>query len=121
MKQKRNILENLQRLREWLRSRFPAIAALVAFTAVVSSIVFAVVKLTKGAAVATAKTTHSVGKTIARILARILAKFGPVMPSVGSFIISLLSFLAQGIMWVGNNLWVLLIALVMYLWEKYGK
>ena len=75
------------------------------------------VKLTKGAAVATAKATHSVGKTIARIL----AKFGPMMASVGNFIISLLSFLAQGIMWVANNLWVLLIALVVYVWEKYGK
>ena len=64
MKQKSNILENLQRLREWLRRRFPAIAALVAFTAGVFSIVFAVVKLTKGAAVARAKTTHSEEKLL---------------------------------------------------------
>ena len=90
----------LERFREWLRSRFPLIAALVAFTAGVFSIVFARIKLSKGTVERTAKATHSLGKTIGKIL----AKFGPMMASVGSFIISLLSFLAQGIMWVANNL-----------------
>ena len=112
-----NILVQLERLREWLRSRFPVIAGLVAFTAGVFSIIFAVVKLSKGAAAQTAKTMHSIGKTIGRIL----SKFGPMIASIGSFIISLLSFLAQLIMWVANNLWILLIAVVGYLWKKYGK
>ena len=65
----------LERFREWLKGRFPAIAALVAFTAGVFSIVFAVLRLTRGTAVPTAKTTHSIGKTVGRIL----GKFGPMM------------------------------------------
>ena len=111
----RRARDQLKRFREWVRSRFPVIAALVAFTAGVFSIVFAVVKLTKGTVEQTAKATHSIGKTIGKILAR----FGHMMTSVGSFIISLLSFLAQGIMWVANNLWVLFVALVMYAWNKW--
>lgn len=115
---KRNILSHLRRLREWLSSRFPAIAGIVAFTAGVCSLVFTIIKLTKGAAVSAAKTTSGVGKTIAKIL----AKLGLIAANVGSMILTLFSLLAQEIMWVSNNLWVILVAIGMFLWKKFkGK
>ena len=113
----RSARDQLRRFRDWLRSRFPVIAGLVAFTAGVFSIVFAVVKLTKGAAVETAKGANNAGRAIARFL----AKLGPLMASIGSFIISLMSFLAQGLMFIANNLWILCVAIVGYLWNKYRR
>ena len=112
-----NIAVKLKEIRKWLKKRFPIIVGVVSFAAGVFSIVFTVIKLTSGAVKKAAETTHSIGKTIARIL----AKFGPLMVSVGSFIISLMSFLAQGMMWVANNLWILFVALIGYLWNKYGR
>ena len=114
---KENIAVKLKEILKWLKKIFPIIVRVVSFAAGVLSIIFTVIKLTSGAVKKAAEMTHSIGKTIARIL----AKFGPLMVSVGSFIISLLSFLAQGMMWVANNLWILLVALVDYLWNKYGQ
>ena len=96
----------LKSIMEGLRSRLPLIGAIIAIVAGVFSIIFAVVKLAKRGTVAAAKGVHGIGKGIAKFL----AKFGPIMASIGSFIISLMSFLAQGIMWVANNLWILLVA-----------
>ena len=111
------ILGKLKRVMEWVRPRFPQIAALVAFTAGVFSIIFAVVKLTKGVAVATAKTAHGAGKTIAKIL----AKLGPIAAAVGSLILSTMSYLAQGMMFLVNNLWIFLVAILGWLYNEYKK
>ena len=110
-----NILMNLERLREWLRSRLPLIGAIIGVAAGIFSVVYGIVAWTKGAAVATAKAAHSTGKTIAKIL----AKLGPIMASIGSFVISLLSYLSQGVLWLANNLWILLLALVGFLYNEY--
>ena len=116
-KTRNNILVNLERLREWLRSRLPLIGAIIGVAAGVFSVVYGIVAWTKGAAVATAKATHSFGKTIAKIL----AKLGPIAASIGSFVISLLSYLSQGVLWLANNLWILLLALVGYLYNEYSR
>ena len=117
IKSQEGILGKVKRLMEWLRPRFPQIAALVAFTAGVFSIIFAVIKLTKGVAVSTAKTAHGIGKTIAKIL----AKLGPIAAAVGSLILSAMSYAAQGLMFLVNNLWILLVALVGWLYNEYRR
>ena len=113
----KKVKNQLDRVKEWLRSRFPLIAGLVAFTAGVFSIIFAVVKLTKNSVATAAKGAHKAGKTTARIL----AKLGPIAAAIGSFILSLMSFLALGIMWIANNLWILLVAVIGYLYNEYGR
>ena len=117
LRTKNNILVNLERLREWLRSRLPLIGAIIGVAAGVFTVVYGIVAWTKGAAVATAKAGYSVGKTIAKIL----AKLGPIAAAIGSFVISLMSYLSQGILWLANNLWILLLALLGFLYNEYRR
>ena len=112
-----NILMNLERFREWLRSRLPLIGAIIGVAAGVFSVVYGIVAWTKGAAVATAKAAHSTGKTIAQLL----AKLGPIAASIGSFVISLMSYLARGMLFLANNLWILLLALLGFLYNEYRR
>ena len=79
--------------------------------------IFTVLKFTRAAAKAATKTTSGIGKSIANFL----KKFGPSIAGIGSLIFSLLNLLAQGVMWIANNLWILLLALIGFLYNEYKK
>ena len=115
--QDNNLLRFFKKLKDILRSNLPVVGAIVAIIAGGISIVIAVLKLTGKGITAAAKATHETGKGIARFL----AKFGPIMASIGSFIISLMSYLARGLMFIASNLWILLIALVGFLYNEYRR
>lgn len=54
-------------------------------------------------------------------LNKVLSKFGPVLGALGSAIASLLSADATSLLWIENNLWVLLVAIILFLWSKCGR
>ena len=73
-----------------------------------------IIKLASGGATVVAKTAGGIGKTIAKFL----AKLRPFFASIGNIILSILSRLAQGLMFVANNLWIILIAVGMFLYRE---
>ena len=112
-----DIIRLLKNIKEKLRTNLPVVGAIVAIVAGGVSIVIAVLKLTGKGITAAAKATHETGKGIARFL----AKLGPIMASIGSFVISLMSYLARGLMFIASNLWILLLALLGFLYNEYSK
>ena len=61
--------------------------------------------------------TYKFGKGIAKVS----SKLGPVFSALGSVLMTLLNIGSKALMWLSNNLWFLLVALVFFLWNIYGK
>ena len=83
----------------------------------VISLIITTVKFVQGGATVVVETAGGIGKTIAKIL----AKLGTIDARIGSILLSILSLLAQGIMFVANNLWILLLAVGMFLYQKWQE
>ena len=82
----------------------------------VGSIIATLVTALRSTARAVARGTFSFGKAVVKVL----SKLGPVFSALGNIILTLLGFVSKGLMWLGNNLWLLLVLLVMFLC-KVGK
>ena len=110
-----NILVQLERLKKWIRKHFFVVAGITGVVAGVISLIITIVKFAPGGATVVAKTAGGIGKTIAKIL----AKLSPIASNIGSIILSILSLLAQSLMFVANNLWIILIAVGMFLYREW--
>ena len=110
-----NILVQLETLKEWTRRHFFVVAGITGVVASIISLIITIVKFAQGSATVVPKTTGGIRKTIAKIL----AKLGPIAANIGCIILSILSLLAQGLMFVGNNLWIILIAVGMFLYREW--
>ena len=64
-----------------------------------------------------ARGSYGLGKGIAKIL----SKLGALFSALGSIIMSILGAALQALMWLSNNLWVLLVFLVMFVWRRLGN
>ena len=64
-----------------------------------------------------AKGAFSFGKAVVKVL----SKLGPVFTALGNVIMTLLGIASKALMWLGNNLWILLVFLVMFLWKMFEK
>ena len=58
-----------------------------------------------------AKGAYDLGKGIVKVL----SKLGPLFSALGSILLAVLGVASQALMWISNNLWILLVLLVMYL------
>ena len=54
--------------------------------------------------------TYKFGKGIAKKL----SKLGPIFSAIGSVLLTMLNIGSQALMWLSNNLWILLVALVLF-------
>ena len=61
--------------------------------------------------------TYAFGKGVAKIL----SKLGPLFSALGSILMAVLRFASQALMWISNNLWILLVFLAMFLRKKFNK
>ena len=92
-----------------------------------SSVVISIGSLIAVLATALTNTIRTVAKgafSFGKAVVKVLSKLGPVFSALGSVIMTLLGIASKALMWLGNNLWVLLVFLVMFLWrvfEKYRK
>ena len=112
-----SILVQLERLKEWIRRNFFIVTGITGDFAGVISLIITIVKVASGGATVVARTANGIGKTIAKIL----AKHGLIAANIGSIILSILSLLAQRLMFVANNLWIILIAVGVFLYRERKK
>ena len=106
-----------ERLKEWLKKNGIEVSA---FVLSIGSFIAAMVTVLRKTVQTAAKGAFSFGKAVVKVL----SKLGPVFSALGSVIMSLLGIASKALMWLGNNLWILLVFLVMFLWkvgEKYFK
>ena len=64
---------------------------------------------------AVARGTYSFGKGVAKIL----SKLGSIFSALGSILTTILSIGSRALMWLSNNLWVLLVFVAMFLWRSF--
>ena len=64
-----------------------------------------------------AKGTSSFGQSVVKVL----KKLGPVFAAIGSILLTALGIISQALMFLANNLWILLVFLVMFLWKMFEK
>ena len=64
-----------------------------------------------------ARGAFSFGKAVVKVL----SKLGPLFSAIGSILMTALGLVSKGLMWLGNNLWFLLVLFVMFLWNVAGR
>ena len=102
-----------ERLKKWLKeNKWGALSVAFGVGSFIASIIMAV----RGAMKTTAKGVSTFGKSVMNVL----KKLGPVFAALGSILMSVLGFLGNALIWLSNNLWFLLVLLVMFLWN-YGR
>ena len=76
------------------------------------SVVISIGSLIAVIATALRKTIQTVAKgafSFGKAVVKVLSKLGPVFSALGNIILTLLGFVSKALMWLGNNLWVLLV------------
>ena len=103
-----------ERLKKWLNDN-----GLEASTLVISigGLIAALASALRKTVRTIARGTFSFGKAVVKVF----SKLGPVFSALGNILMSALGLVSKALMWLGNNLWVLLILFVMFLWEFAGK
>ena len=83
----------------------------------VGSFIASIIMAVRNAVKTVAKGTSSFGQSVVKVL----KKLGPVFAAIGSILMTALGILSQGLMFLANNLWILLVLLVMFLWKVLKK
>ena len=52
---------------------------------------------------------------------RNLSKLGPLFSALGCMLSTVLGVASQALMWISNNVWILLVFLAMFLWRRFGN
>ena len=89
-----------------------------------SSVVISIGSLIAVLATALRKTIQSVTKgafSFGKSVVKVLSKLGPVFSALENVIMTLLGIASKALMLLGNNLWILLVFLVMFLWKVFEK
>ena len=103
-----------ERVKKWLKDN-----GLEASTLVISigGLIAALATALRNTARTIAKGTFSFGKAVVKVL----SKLGPVFSALGNILMSALGLVSKALLWLGNNLWVLLILFIMFLWDFSSK
>ena len=103
-----------ERLKKWLKDN-----GLEASTLVISigGLIAALAAALRNTVRTIAKGTFSFGKAVVKVL----SKLGPVFSALGNILMAALGLVSKALMWLGNNLWLLLILFVVFLWKSSEK
>ena len=83
----------------------------------VGSFIASIIMAVRNAVKTVAKGTSSFGQSVVKVL----KKLGPVFAAIGSILLTALGIISQALMFLANNLWILLVFLAMFLWKMYEK
>ena len=103
-----------ERIKKWIKdNKWGVLSVTFGVGSFIASIIMAV----RNAVKTVAKGTSTFGQSVVKVL----KKLGPVFATIGSILTTVLGLLGNGLMFLANNLWILLVLLVMFLWERYFK
>ena len=102
-----------EKFKKWLKEKKIELGSA---TLSVGSFIAAMITVLRKTIQTVAKGAYNFGKS----LVKVLSKLGPVFSALGNIVLTALSLLSKGLMWLGNNLWLLLVLVLMFLWN-FGK
>ena len=103
-----------ERIKKWIKdNKWGVLSVTFGVGSFIASIIMAVRNAVKSAA----KGVSSFGQSVVKVL----KKLGPVFAAIGSILLTALGIISQGLMFLANNLWILLVLLAMILWKYFGK
>ena len=99
-----------EKLKKWLKDNgLEASTLVISIGGLIAALAAALRKTVR----TIAKGTFSFGKAVVKVL----SKLGPVFSALGNILMSALGLVSKALMWLGNNLWLLLILFVVFLWR----
>ena len=99
-----------EKLKKWMKDNGLEVSTLVIS---IGGLIAALAAAFRNTVQTIAKGTFSFGKAVVKVL----SKLGPVFSALGNILMSVLGLVSKALMWLGNNLWMLLLLFVMFLWK----
>jgi hypothetical protein len=109
-----NDLTRFERFRKWSRENLLELSAV---SISVAGILTAVIMSGRSALKRGAQAISKFGKAVANVV----KKLGPVLSAIGTLVSKVLTFGARGILLLAQNLWILVLALTYFAYNKYRK
>ena len=109
-----NYRVKFERLKKWMKDNGLELSSVVIS---IGSLIAVLATALRNTIRTVAKGAFSFGKAVVKVL----SKLGPLFSALGNVIMALLGIASKTLMWLGNNLWVLLVFLVMFLWKVFEK
>ena len=108
----KNANTTFEKFKEWVKKNgIAASSILISLGAVVPMLATSLQSGVKNLA----DGTYKFGKG----LVNVLKKLGPIFSALGNVLLAVLKIFSNGFLWLSSNLWVLLVALVFFLWTGY--
>ena len=111
---KNNYKVKFERLKKWMKDNGLELGSVVIS---IGSLIAVLATALRNTVRTVAKGAFSFGKAVVKVL----SKLGPVFSALGNVIMTLLGIASKALMWLGNNLWILLVFLVMFLLKVFEK
>ena len=103
-----------ERIKQWIKdNKWGVLSVTFGVGSFIASIIMAV----RNAVKTVAKGVSTFGQSVVKVL----KKLGPVFAALGSILMTALGILSQGLMFLANNLWILLVLFAMFLWKYLKK
>ena len=102
-----NYKVKFDKFKDWVKENgFPLLGIIFG----IGEIIAVVAKAFRTTVQTVARGTYAFGKGVAKIL----SKLGPIFSALGSILLTVLSIGSPALMWISNNLWILLVNKVRY-------